>query len=682
MSLAGLQFAPVGETTGFSVRRRLPFVGLTVAVVLFILVSTQLEVGYGGAWISNFFMRWLYDGVGAVAGLTCLLRGLRYSEDRLAWMLIGAGVLLWIAGDDYYTFALQNIPSARQPFPSLADVGYLSFYPPVFVGLGLLVRSRVVRFRRSVWLDGLIAGLTVCSIAAGIVLDGVWQTSTGGFAAVATNVAYPAADAVLLALVVGVFALSGWALERTWLLVGAGLGLFAVGDSIYLLEIAGGTYRYGTWLDLSWPLSFVLIAAASCVPRGGRRLGQLEGWGMLGVPVGLGLVCVSLVLWDHFDRVNTVAVVTASLGLAVVLARLAVTFGEYLRALERARQESLTDALTGLRNRRALTAQLDEIYAAETPASHFLLLLDLDGFKAYNDSFGHSAGDVVLRRLGQRLEAAVGERGHAYRLGGDEFCLLLEGSSVDRKWVTAAAFASLCETGEGFAITASGGHVLIPFEAATADEALQIADRRMYVEKGSTSTGRDGRDVLLQALVERDASLGDHVSTVADLASALAAAAGVSGGAAKVVRAAAELHDIGKLALPEALLTKPEPLDEAEWALIREHTLIGERIISRARGFEDVARTVRSTHERWDGNGYPDGLEGEQIPLAARVITICDAYDAMTSDRPYRHAWTPEAAVSELRRSAGSQFDPTLVEIFLEQVLSGQSGRPRLVAVS
>jgi two-component system, cell cycle response regulator len=668
------------DVTALKARRSLPFLGLGVTAVLFILVATQLEAGYGSASLSHLFTYWFYDGIGEAAALTCLVRGLRHKEDRLAWLLIGTGIALWTAGDLYYTWALQNIPSAQQPYPSLADAGYLGFYPPVFVGLALLVRSRVVRFNGSVWLDGIIAALTVCSVATGIVLNVVWHASTGGFAAVATNVAYPSADAVLLALVVGALAFSGWSLDRSWLLVAGGLGLFAVGDSTYLFEISKGTYHYGTWLDLCWQAAFVLIAAASCAPSVRRRAGRLEGWGLLAAPVGLGFVCLSLVLWDHFHRLNTVAVIAATLGLVAVLGRLAVTFGEYLGLLDRTRHESLTDALTGLNNRRALVIRLEDLCADESPAPHLLLLLDLDGFKAYNDSFGHSAGDAVLRRLGQRLRAAVGGRGHAYRLGGDEFCILVEGGSVDLEWVRAAASASLREYGEGFTITCSGGHVLIPLEADTANQALQLADRRMYAEKGSGPMGRDSRDVLLQALLERDTLLGHHTSTVADLASALASEAGLAGATAKLVHAAAELHDVGKLALPEKLLNKPEPLDDAEWKLVREHTLIGERIVARAVGFEDVGRTVRSTHERWDGGGYPDGLAGEQIPVAARIIAICDAYDAMTSDRPYRTALTPEEAVAELRHSAGSQFDPTLVPIFVDRVL--RDGRPSLAAVS
>lgn len=658
--------------------RHLPLAGLAVAAALFLLVATQLELGYGGKSVSNLFTNWLYDGVGEAAGLTCLSRGLRYREDRLAWVLIGTGVLLWTAGDVYYTFVLQN--AASQPFPSPADAGYLGFYLPAFVGLGLLVRARVVQFSGSVWLDGLIVALTVSSLATGIVLDAVWRTSTGDFAAVATNLAYPAGDALLLALVVAAFAFSGWSLDWTWLLVGGGLGLFGVADSTYLYEIAKGTYHYGTWLDLSWPATFVLIAAASCVPRGRARTARLEGWGLLAVPVVMALACLSLVVWDHFHRVNMVALITASLGLAAVVGRLAVTFVEHLRLLEHTREESLTDALTGLRNRRALVARLDELGAQPVPAPHLLLLFDLDGFKSYNDTFGHSAGDALLRRLGQRLQAAVGDRGSSYRLGGDEFCILVVGSSVDLEWIRAAASAGLRESGEGFTITCSSGHVLIPHEAEGANQALQIADRRMYTEKGAASSGQDSREVLLQALAERDTALGEHTGIVADLATALAAEVGLAGAAAKHVRAAAELHDVGKLALPETLLAKPEPLDDAEWMLVRQHTLIGERIICRAEGLEEVARTVRSTHERWDGSGYPDGLRGEEIPLAARLIAICDAYDAMTSDRPYRGALSREDAVAELRRSAGGQFDPALVELFVENVLPGRG--PRLAAVS
>jgi HD-GYP domain-containing protein (c-di-GMP phosphodiesterase class II) len=155
---------------------------------------------------------------------------------------------------------------------------------------------------------------------------------------------------------------------------------------------------------------------------------------------------------------------------------------------------------------------------------------------------------------------------------------------------------------------------------------------------------------------------------------------GLVGSDAKLVRAAAELHDVGKLALPETILQKPGQLDEEEWKIVQQHTLIGERIIAAAEGLEHVALTVRSTHERWDGTGYPDGLRGEEIPLAARMIAICDAYDAITTERPYRNARSSDRAIEELRASAGTQFDPELVEAFILRALPAL--QPKVVELS
>ena len=230
---------------------RASLVTLAGAIALFTLVAVQLRTGFGDAAVSAFFTNWLYDGVGIFAGVTCLLRGL--GGGGAAWRWIAAGVFAWTLGDIYYTVFLQSL--AVQPFPSPADAGYLGLYVPVFIGLGLLVRASVVDFDRVVWLDGLIGGFTVCAVATGLVLAPVWRSSTGSFAAVATNLAYPSGDALLLALIFCAFGLSGWKLNRMWLLLGGGLFLFAVADSTYLVEVAHGTYRYGGWLDLGWPAS-------------------------------------------------------------------------------------------------------------------------------------------------------------------------------------------------------------------------------------------------------------------------------------------------------------------------------------------------------------------------------------------------------------------------------------------
>src|SRR3954447_8984467 len=204
-----------------------PELGLLGAIALFSVVAVQMRTGFGGEWFARLCTNWLYDAVGLVTGVICCVRGLRSGQK--AWLWIAAGILAWTFGDLYYTLALQD--RATQPFPSFADVGYLGFYPPVFVGVALLVRSSVIEFGGVVWLDGLIAGFTVCSLATALVLGPVWRSSTGSFAAVATNLAYPAGDALLLALIFCVLGLSGWKLGRMWLLIAGGFVLFGVADS-------------------------------------------------------------------------------------------------------------------------------------------------------------------------------------------------------------------------------------------------------------------------------------------------------------------------------------------------------------------------------------------------------------------------------------------------------------------
>jgi two-component system cell cycle response regulator len=172
--------------------------------------------------------------------------------------------------------------------------------------------------------------------------------------------------------------------------------------------------------------------------------------------------------------------------------------------------------------------------------------------------------------------------------------------------------------------------------------------------------------VLVRAVTERHPHLGRHLSGVADLAHAVGRRLGIDGEELESVRHAAELHDVGKVAIPEAILNKPGPLDPEEWEFIKRHTIIGERILAGAPALAYVARLVRASHERMDGTGYPDRLAGDEIPLGSRIVAVCDAYDAMLAERPFRAARTSDAAVDELRRCAGTQFDTTVVEAFIE----------------
>ena len=335
------------------------------------------------------------------------------------------------------------------------------------------------------------------------------------------------------------------------------------------------------------------------------------------------------------------------------------------------REQAFTDALTKLGNRRKLAADLDaRLHAATASNPLVLILFDLDGFKSYNDTFGHPAGDAVLARLGTKLADAVALHGTAYRLGGDEFCVLISATSTELHTVVAAAAGALEERGENFAVGTSYGAVLLPHEARSLDYAIQIADERMYARKKvRPSVAADQtRDVLIRIMQAKQPSLQDHASGVALLCRRVGAHFGMSGEELDELVRAAELHDVGKVGIPDAILDKAGPLSDREREFVHQHTLLGERILSAAPALRPVATIVRATHERWDGSGYPDGLAGEQIPLGARIIAACDAYEAMTTDRCYRGSMSHEAACEELRREAGRQFDARVVELLIEEL--------------
>ena len=621
------------------------------------LLATHDLVGLGSGGTNHFFNHWLYEGLEAAAAAGCLTRAIRIRRERGAWLALGVALLSTTTGDVIYDFGYGGNP----PFPSPADAFYLGFYPASYLGIVLLVRSRISRFNTSLWLDGFMAGLAAGALGASALLEVVVSSTHGSPIVVLTNLSYPLGDIVLLALVVFVFTVTGWRPGRAWLLIGAALLLNAIGDGIYLYTSSTGSYVEGGILDAIWPASLILVALSAWqTPPSGRGAGGLERRALFATPAACGLIGTIVLIDGAFTHIHPLAIVLAAGTIVVVLARASLTFGENTRLLDRSRTESLTDALTGIGNRRKLISDLEaHLDGAALDRPHLLVIFDLNGFKSYNDSFGHPAGDALLARLAGKLRDAVAPDGLAYRMGGDEFCVLIPASET----VLHLAASSLQEEGESFTISSAFGAVTVPEEASDSSAALGLADQRLYAHKDQMSAARTSpHELLLRTLAEREPGLRAHVEGVARLAVTVGRELGLGDDQLVELRLAAQLHDVGKLAIPDDVLRKPGPLTDEEWHFIHQHTLIGQRILGGEPALRRVGEIVRSTHERWDGNGYVDGIAGDSIPIASRVIAACDAFSAMTGGRPYRAAITPVQAIAELRHCAGTQFDPGVVD--------------------
>jgi diguanylate cyclase (GGDEF)-like protein len=605
---------------------------------------------------------WLYNAleIGAVA--LCGARAVTRRRDRGAWLAVTVGMAFFAAADMYYALVWGDANTV--PFPSLADALYLSFYPAVYIGIGLLLRSRVGRLPAGLWLDGMIGGLAVAALGAALVFGAVLSNTHGAVLTVATNLAYPLSDLLLLGILIGIMALTGFSVRGQWPIIALGFIVFAVADSVYLVQTANGTYVSNGLLDVGWPAGLAIIAVGAW-RRPARKARQgLQGSGIFVLPFVAAMACLALEFYDHYHRLSLVSHVLASVCLLLVIVRMGISFAENVRMLRASRREAVTDALTGLGNRRALGPALQDRLDGDEVRPFVVAFYDLDGFKTYNDTFGHQAGDMLLARLGTRVATALPEA-DVFRLGGDEFCVVVDEAAGGEDAVLTAADA-LQEGGSTFEVGCSFGMVRVPEETADTETAMVLADARMYEHKSGRrpDPARESQDVLVRALVERNRELGQHNDDVARLVVAVSRELGLERADIVAARRAAELHDVGKLAIPDAILSKPGALSEQEWEFMRQHTIVGERIVASATSLSDVAPIIRSSHERWDGDGYPDGLVGEAIPLGARIVAVCDAYDAMTTTRPYREAISEADAVAELRRCAGRQFDPRVVAAF------------------
>ncbi len=438
----------------------------------------------------------------------------------------------------------------------------------------------------------------------------------------------------------------------------------------------------------NWVVNLVLISAVLAASSG-RSFVQIARDNILQTTAPFALMTsASLMLVVLWQRNPALSVALVGPLLAIALYQRS-TF-KALRAMRLA----LTDPLTGLGNHRSFHERLQrELAAAEQKGAPLTLcLFDLDGLKAINDRFGHPTGDTVLGQVASRLR----QGGESFRLGGDEFAVLLprhderQATAVARSIVERVAAARIPGVGT---VTVSAGVATYPTNGAGRDELIRLADSALYwakedgknrvrvyaadsvlranLEQLSDSPERAARyraaESLAKAVDARDAYAGSHSQRVGEYAARIARRLGADEPAVELTRLAGSLHDLGKLAIPEEILRKTGNVNDAERLLLERHPQIGYRMLE-SLGVEPVAEWVLHHHERWDGAGYPSGLAGEQIPLGARIIFVADAYDAMTCERGYGETATPEEALAELERCAGTQFDPRIIDAFSQEL--------------
>jgi two-component system cell cycle response regulator len=358
---------------------------------------------------------------------------------------------------------------------------------------------------------------------------------------------------------------------------------------------------------------------------------------------------------------------TWTVGLAPALA---VCLGLAAAALWRTGRAAATDhaaarldRMTGLSNGAQLREDI-ELFLAERGDDdrRKLLIFDLVGFKKYNDSFGFAAGDALLRRLARKLREAIGDQGDLYRLRGAQFAVVTD--AHETPVLRAAAGDSLFEIGEGFMIRCAQGAVVLPSQATNVSDALKLADQEVQAERAMLrSQGID--DLSISAPATGGARVAPSPFDVADLSVSVGQCLGMAGLELDHLECAAALRDVGMMSVPDAVVAAPGRLTDEDWGFVQLHTLVGERLLRSNFGMDRVAAIVRSSHERWDGSGYPDGKAGETIPLAARVVFVCSAFQDMTTQRSHRPALTAGQALRELERCAGTQFDPAVVAAFV-----------------
>jgi diguanylate cyclase (GGDEF)-like protein len=465
-------------------------------------------IGFGGPAFKSAFALWFQPAVYLACGVVTIGRAISVREERVPWSMLGTGLVLYAAGSVYYNlvFGADGTP----PFPSVADGLWLALYPLAFGAIAVLVRRRFMHVGAIVWLDGVIGGAVVSALAATVVFQPVFEITVADGAASVARLAYPLGDLVPVGFAVVVWSLSGRRFEPFWALLGGGFALLAAVDGLYVVQAANGTWAPGGWMDLPYTLATMLLAGAAWVaPRDVRPAPDAHPT-RVALPVAFGLTAVGLTTYALVAGLNPVATALIVVTLLAVVLRLAYTLSWLTRQRIDLKALAATDPLTGLANHRTvherLAEEVDRGRRAGLPVS--VVALDLDHFKAINDTFGHSEGDAAL----QAIAAALTHEARTYdlvgRVGGEEFALLLPDAGPDEAFAIAercrAALSRLSV--QGVAVSSSAGVASYPADDPNGSRLLELADGALYWAKrsGRGQTKRfDPREVILLSGAEQ-----------------------------------------------------------------------------------------------------------------------------------------------------------------------------------
>ena len=556
-----------------------------------------------GAGFDQFFNRYWYNALILLAAGAAVVRAVTTRIERTAAIAFAVGISSWAVGEILFDFPYAGNP----PYPSAADAFYLLFYPACYVGMAILVRHRLSEFTPMVWFDGAMAAIAAAAVGSAVLFEVVLTHTDGSTSVIVTNLAYPLGDVLLLSVVAGVFSLTGWRPDRTWALIGASLltarsptGSSSARPRRAPTRRARSSTRSGRPRCCCWP------------PRSGSRHDvdvALDGRPLLATSLICAAIGLGILVFDHFQQLNLLAVSLAAATLVAVVVRLVLTFRENRRLLELLRTTYASPTLSP---------------ASATAASSSTDLARV--LRRRRTGRAETAGDLRPRRLQalqrqlrppRRRRAADAARGahspggrrrtgRCYRLGGDEFCVLADVAARGEEPSSTTPAEALSERASGSRSTSSLGAVLLPRRRAAPPRRCGVADQRLYAQKRERSRRGDPHEVLLQALFERcSRPARPRRRSVVDRAVAIGETFGLAPDELEELRLAARLHDVGKIAVPDESSASPARSTDEEWAFIRQHTVIGQRILAaspalarasaRSSGRRTSAGTARAT---------------------------------------------------------------------------------------